>query len=205
LIVTQIGGTSMRQSRSNRSQPLPDIDPSVALAQTMGSEHKHRALFWTKRAMDRLANGTHSRRAGSAAAGRRNRILMVLLTVLVLLPGTAGAASRGEACRPLLSTKAVREVRPVTPRPLPWRWHATILADVSFCATRSGSFEVDFIRTKENAPDLQFTQKFRWTQDQFEVSTELSGDEAIVDFRIGFIAPCVCREVGELSDGPRMK
>jgi hypothetical protein len=34
---------------------------------------------------------------------------------------------------------------------------------------------------------------------------ELSPDEAILDFRIGFIAPCACREIGELSSDPRVK
>jgi hypothetical protein len=31
---------------------------------------------------------------------------------------------------------------------------------------------------------------------------ELTSDEAILDFRIGFIAPCVCRPVAGLSLEP---
>lgn len=130
---------------------------------------------------------------------------MPLLILLVLLPGTTSALSQVVACKPLLSAKGVREVRPSSSHPLPWKWHAKIVADTSFCATRSGNFEMDFVRIKEYAPDLQFTQTFRWAQNQFDISMELSPDEAILEFRIGFIAPCVCRETGELSIDPRVK
>jgi hypothetical protein len=33
----------------------------------------------------------------------------------------------------------------------------------------------------------------------------LTSDEAILDFRIGFIAPCVCREIDQLSVDYRPK
>ena len=69
------------------------------------------------------------------------------------------------------------------------------MADPSYCATRSGNFEIDVIRTKEYSPDMQFTEKYRWNAGQFDVSIELRADEAIEDYRIGFIAPCVCREI----------
>src|SRR5262249_14287398 len=114
----------------------------------------------------------------------------------------AGALSQ-VACKPLLSIKSMREVRVLSLQALPWRWSATITADTRFCATRSGRFEVDFVRIKENSPDLQFTQNFRWSQTQFDVSIELSPDEAIGEFRIGFIAPCVCREINQLSTDSR--
>ena len=42
---------------------------------------------------------------------------------------------------------------------------------------------------------MQFTEKVRWTSGQFDVSMELAADESILDYRIGFIAPCVCREI----------
>jgi hypothetical protein len=132
-------------------------------------------------------------------------MIMSLMILLFLLPGSTSALSQVLACRPLLSTKVVQEVRPSSSLPVPWRWHATVVADTSFCATRSGNFEMDFVRIKEYSPDLQFTQTFRWTQDQFDISMELSPDEAILEFRIGFVAPCVCREVGELSNDPRVK
>jgi hypothetical protein len=78
--------------------------------------------------------------------------------------------------------------------PQPWQWRATVIADASYCATRSGQFEIDVVRIKEYSPDVQFTEKYRWHAGQFDVSIELEADEAIEDYRIGFIAPCVCRE-----------
>jgi hypothetical protein len=101
----------------------------------------------------------------------------------------------------LLALKSVRDVRVASMPALPWRWSATIATDARHCATQSGTFEIDFVRIKENSPDLQFTEKLRWQSDAFEVSMELTSDEAILDFRIGFIAPCVCRPVAELSLG----
>jgi hypothetical protein len=105
----------------------------------------------------------------------------------------AAQAAPTVACKPLLSTRDVRTNResPV----LPYEWTVTVLADARHCATRSGMFEIDFVRIKEYSPDLQFTEKFRWKEGQFDVSFELSGDEAVIDHRIGFVAPCVCRDI----------
>jgi hypothetical protein len=120
---------------------------------------------------------------------------------LMLLPTSAFAQV---ACKPLLSVKSIQETRNYTPT-LAWRWHATLVADANHCATRSGNFEFDFVRLKENSPDLQFTEKFRWVEGQFVVSMELTSDEAVSDFRIGFIAPCVCRAIDQLSVDYRPK
>ena len=78
-----------------------------------------------------------------------------------------------------------------------------VVGDARHCATRSGNFEIDFVRTKENAPDLQFTETFRWQHDEFGIAMELTLDEAVIDFRIGFIAPCVCRPIAELVSDPQ--
>ncbi len=141
----------------------------------------------------------------SQSKGRPGRIVTLFLILPVILLDMSSALSQVLACRAFLSTTAVQEVRPVSTQPLPWKWHATIAVDSTFCATRSGSFEIDFVRMKENSPDLQFTQRFRWTQNPFDISMELSPDEAIREFRIGFIAPCFCREPGELSIEPPVK
>jgi hypothetical protein len=119
-----------------------------------------------------------------------------MLTVLLacLCAAAATSASAAITCKPLLAIKNVREIRN-SPVPQPWTWQATITADASYCATRSGQFEIDVIRIKEYAPDVQFTEKYRWSAGQFDVSIELTADEAIDDYRIGFVAPCVCREI----------
>jgi hypothetical protein len=141
-------------------------------------------------------------RQGPLRIVRRRRLLTVLLALLCLPLSTASAWSQ-VACKPLLSIKSVREVRAEHAPASPWRWTATLSGDARHCATRSGSFEIDFVRIKENAPDLQFTEKFRWQHDEFGIAMELTADESVIDFRIGFIAPCVCRPIAELVSEPR--
>ena len=120
------------------------------------------------------------------------RALTALLACLFVASAVPAFATI--TCKPLLAIKNVREIRAST-MPQPWRWQATITADASYCATRSGNFEIDVIRIKEYSPDVQFTEKYRWNAGQFDVSIELAADEAIEDYRVGFIAPCVCREI----------
>jgi hypothetical protein len=53
-----------------------------------------------------------------------------------------------------------------------------------------------FISIQEYSPvELQFTERFQWREGQFEVSLELSADEAVLEYRIGFVAACVCRDI----------
>ena len=42
---------------------------------------------------------------------------------------------------------------------------------------------------------MQFTERYSWTAGPFDVTMELAADESIHDYRIGFIAPCVCQEL----------
>jgi hypothetical protein len=114
-----------------------------------------------------------------------------LLACLFAWPTASLAAV---SCKPLLTVKTVREIRPSSTPLQPWLWRATIVADSTYCAATQGAFEIDFIRTKEDAPDLQFTAKFRWASREFDVTIALALDESIHEYRIGFIAPCLCRE-----------
>jgi hypothetical protein len=123
----------------------------------------------------------------------RQLVLVPAITASIVLT-TSERVFADVACKPMLSFRNVREVRQPIPPIVPWTWRATIAVDASFCATRSGAFEIDFVRIKEYSPDLQFTERFRWNTGQFEVSLELAHDESILEYRIGFIAPCVCRE-----------
>jgi hypothetical protein len=116
------------------------------------------------------------------------RLLAVAsITPSVIAPGRCEAIAR----KPLLTITAVRfsEVRS-----LQRQRTAVLLADVSYCATSWGRFEIDFMRVKEHGPDMQFTKPFTWTAGQFEVTVDFWGDEAVLDYRIGFIASCVCRD-----------
>ena len=126
------------------------------------------------------------------------RVFTALLTISFLPTSTVSAWTQ-VVCKPLLSVNGVQDVRPSVPA-LPRKWIVTINANTRHCATRSGSFEIDFVRIKENAPDLQFTEKFRWQQDKFSISTEMNSDESILSYRIGFVAPCVCRSIADLGE-----
>src|SRR5262245_46906911 len=101
------------------------------------------------------------------------RSLTVLLALFLLSLNTASAWAQ-VACKPLLSIKTLNEARASYAPASPWRWTASLTADARHCATRSGAFEIDFVRIKENSPDLQFTEKFRWHDDAFSVSMELT-------------------------------
>ena len=125
---------------------------------------------------------------------RLRQLVLVPAITASIVSTTAERVCAEVACKPVLSFRNVREVRRPIPPMVPWTWQATIVADARFCATRSGAFEIDFVRIKEYSPDLQFTERFRWDARQFDVSLELAYDESILEYRIGFIAPCVCRE-----------
>ena len=124
-------------------------------------------------------------------------MLRRLALTLPLVCSFAGPAATGAlaaiTCKPLLTIKNVRELRTANIPTQPWIWKATIVADNAYCATAAGGFEIDFIRIKEYSPDVQFTERYRWTAGQFDIAMELAGDESIHDYRIGFIAPCVCQ------------
>ena len=124
-----------------------------------------------------------------------HRCILISLLACALVVSCATGVLAAVTCKPILSVKNVREFRNADRPVQPWTWKATIVADASFCATKYGNFEIDFIRIKEYSLDLQFTEKYRWSAGQIDVSMELAADESILDYRIGFVAPCVCREI----------
>jgi hypothetical protein len=133
--------------------------------------------------------------APSTVTRRRLRRLVLASVLIGSFQWSSAANVLAEiACKPVLSVREVRQIRPASSVIAPWTWRASIIADTTFCATRSGSFEIDFIRIKENSPDLQFTERFRWSEGRFDISFELTMDESILEYRIGFVAPCVCRD-----------
>jgi hypothetical protein len=113
-----------------------------------------------------------------------------------LLAGLIGACGATQAvgqsgCKPVLTVKEVRfsEVR------LSQRvWTALLDVDASRCAISSGRFDINFIRLKEMAPDLPFTEQFTWSAGQIEVSVNFWADEAVLAYSIGAVAPCPCRD-----------
>lgn len=117
--------------------------------------------------------------------------LAVLVLMLGILTGTPQPQC-AIACKPFVAIKDV-QISDVQEKQRVWT--AVLVVDGTRCATSSGRFEIDFTRAKETAPDMQFTEQFEWKPGEFKVSLDLWWDETMTDFRIGFIAPCVCREL----------
>ena len=121
---------------------------------------------------------------------RRPSFMLVLAGVAV---SGATHVVAAELCRPALSLKNIRfsEVRN-----LQRTWSAVLSVDASRCATSSGRVDLVFTRAKENAPDLQFIERFTWRPGPVEVLLDFWRDEAVLDYSIAYVEPCVCREGG---------
>ena len=99
-------------------------------------------------------------------------------------------AAAAQLCRPALTLK---EVRFSEVRDLQRTWTAALAVDASRCATTSGRFDLAFTRGKENAPDLEFVERFTWKPGRIEVAVDFWRDEAVLDYSIGYVEPCTCR------------
>ena len=123
----------------------------------------------------------------------RHRPSTLLATGIVLL--TAIPSLGGPICRPHL---AVKDVRLSPLQNLQRTWTAALTVDASHCTAFSGPFDIHFVREKENAPELEFSESFTWQAGelgagQIEVSVSLWIDEAVHDYRV-YAAPCACRD-----------
>lgn len=111
-----------------------------------------------------------------------------LAAVLVSLAGPPSIGA--EICKPRLSLKEVRFSQVQGMQRL---WTATLDVDASRCATTSGRFDIRFVRLKEYAPDLAFTEQLAWQAGQTEVSLVFWADEAVHEHAVVYVAPCPCR------------
>lgn len=113
-----------------------------------------------------------------------------LSAVALLLLGSPPAAVGEALCRPSLVVQSVTFSQVHA-----WRrtWTARIAVDAARCATASGRFSIDFVRLKEDAPDLRFREQFAWTPGQVEVTTIFAADEAVLNYSIE-PASCPCRD-----------
>ena len=120
-----------------------------------------------------------------------SRVLAALLIAAVMaLPGRVSAFAAPE-CKPALSLTQYE----FAPKRMSVRtWTARIAVDATHCASAAGPFNMDFVRGREEMPDQPFTQQFTWTPGQVEVSMNLQSDELLVDFSIGDVAACPCRQ-----------
>jgi hypothetical protein len=120
---------------------------------------------------------------------RRPRLSILLAGAVALLSATHTAAET--MCRPTLTFEQARFSET---RGQQRRWSAALAVDASTCATTSGRFYVNFVRLKEMAPDVLFTEEFAWSPGRIEISEEFWMDEAVLDYWIGYVAMCPCRD-----------
>ena len=124
----------------------------------------------------------------------RSRLSMLLAGIVVLFSVTQPMAQ--QACKPNLSFKQTR-VSDV--RNQQRTWTAILAVDASHCATSSGLFEIKFIRLKDIGPDLLFTERFKWSPGQVEVSLDFWWDESVHDHWIGDVVSCPCRKLAPIQ------
>jgi hypothetical protein len=123
------------------------------------------------------------------------RRLMRLPRLSLLLAGTVALLSATHAvaetmCRPTLTFEHTRFSEPGGQQR---SWSAILAVDASSCATTSGRFYVNFVRLKEMAPDLLFSEEFTWSLGRIEISMEFWLDEAVLEYWIGYVPICPCR------------
>jgi hypothetical protein len=112
-----------------------------------------------------------------------------LLAAALIVCGVNNAAG-APACKPVLAVKGVTFSDIHQGRRT---WTAHIAVDASRCAIRSGRFDIDFVRLKEDAPDMRFSEPFKWAPGRIDATTVFAADEAVLEYSIR-PASCPCRE-----------
>jgi hypothetical protein len=106
------------------------------------------------------------------------------------------AAVGQNLCRPALTLNEV-QFSPIRTPKLQRNWTAVVTVDASECAANSGGhFDIVFMRLSENAPDLEFRQRFAWSPFSQNIALDFAADEAVAEYRIENITPCVCQDRG---------
>ncbi|HEX4237636.1 MAG TPA: hypothetical protein VHZ64_06815 [Xanthobacteraceae bacterium] len=119
--------------------------------------------------------------------------MVALLFAMVEFGGIIGGIARN-LCRPALTLSEVQFSAIRTPK-LQRNWTAIVTANTSECAVDSGGFfDIVFTRLSENAPDLEFRQRFAWSPFARNIALDFAADEAVAEYRIENVTPCVCRD-----------
>jgi hypothetical protein len=123
-------------------------------------------------------------------AMQRSRLTFAAtLTLIGITPAIAQ-----NLCRPALTINEAL-LSPIEPSNLQRKWTATVSADTSECAVNSGGFfDIVFTRLSENAPDLEFRQRFAWSPFAVKVAMDFAADEAVGRYWIENVTPCICRD-----------
>ena len=119
----------------------------------------------------------------------RSRIVGPLAGTIALVSATQAAGQ--PLCRPVLAVGQV-QMSAMQPPTLQRKWTAVVSVDASPCATIAGSFEIGFSRLKENGPEFDFHEPFRWRSPAVQVSVDFAPDEAVQTYWLDYVAPCPC-------------
>jgi hypothetical protein len=120
------------------------------------------------------------------------RCRLTFAVTLSLIGATPAIAQN--LCRPALTINGAL-LSPIEPRSLARKWTAIVAANTSECAVNSGGFfDIVFTRLSENAPDLEFRQRFIWSPFSLKLAMAFSADEAVGQYRIENVTPCICRD-----------
>lgn len=116
--------------------------------------------------------------------------LLVTIFDLSALPGAVAE----NLCRPTLTLSEV-QFSPIRTPKLQRSWTAVLTVDASDCAANSaGHFDIVFTRLSETAPDLEFREHFAWSPFPRNIALDFGADEAVAQYRIENITPCVCQD-----------
>ena len=120
---------------------------------------------------------------------------VALLVAMVEFSGVTGGTAEN-LCRPALTLSEV-QFSPIRTPKLQRSWTAVLTVDASECAVNSGGhFDIVFTRLSENAPDLEFRERFVWSPFPRNVALDFAADEAVASYRIENVTSCVCSDRG---------
>jgi hypothetical protein len=118
---------------------------------------------------------------------------VAILVAMVEFSGVTDGTAQN-LCRPALTLSEV-QFSPIRTPKLQRSWTAVVTVDASECAVNStGHFDIVFTRLSENAPDLEFRERFVWSPFRRNIALDFAADEAVAGYRIENITPCVCRD-----------
>src|SRR6266850_4457078 len=109
----------------------------------------------------------------------RSRSSAFVAGLLVLLGVTHAAAE--PLCQPVLTIEALHFANVDVSQRV---WTAQLDVDASRCAAASGRFAIDFVRLKEGAPDLRFTEHFTWKPGRDRKSTRLNSSHLVISYAV---------------------
>jgi hypothetical protein len=122
----------------------------------------------------------------------RGAFIPVLTAVPLILMGATESWSQ-PICRPTLAFTEAHYESMKLPK-LERTWTVAFTVDASPCAVQSGTFSILFTVWKENAPDIEFVETFKWQPDLNVISKEFWVDEAVGTYRVSEVHSCPCRK-----------